>query len=125
MKTSYIISQVFIQAGLLSFAILLLPYLGFIVGVSFFATTTLVGVLATTKVLLWILLRGFLGLSRGFLRDVLIMMASSFFTLFILSIFGLAVLDTISWLVLFGLLIMCDIFSHALLMSAGARKNPQ
>ena len=123
MRKGYLLAHTFVQAGIVGFMILLLPFFGFLVGATFIASTMIITVLAVSKILVWILLTPILGMTKGIMRHTASMALSALLTLGVLAFTGLAVFDTAGWWVLFTILLLADIMAHIILLSAGAKRK--
>lgn len=123
MRKSYLLAHTFIQAGITGFMILVLPFLGYLVGATFLATTMIIMILAVSKMLVWMLLNLGLGLKAGGIRNLASMALSALLTLGVLAFTELAVFDMAGWWTLFAILLLADLMAHAILMSAGASRN--
>lgn len=125
MKKSYLLAHTFIQAGITGFMILVLPFIGYMVGATFLATTMIIMILAVSKMLVWMFLNLGLGLKAGGTRNLASMALSALLTLGVLAFSGLAVFDAAGWWTLFAILLLADLMAHAILLSAGASRNKE
>ena len=120
---SYTVSQSFIQAGLIGIMFLILPYFGFFVGLTAVTGTVIVFMLATAKILTFMILKLMFGIGPGGMRDTGQMLLSAVIVLLIMWMFGIAVFDVLGLIVLVVVFMLADILAHMLLISSRASRR--
>lgn len=121
MRLSYELAHTFVQSGILTITIYALIIVQAIAGPDLFTGAILLTALFAVKAVLF-LLALFLGMQRGITTSVIFALASSLIVTFYLS-YGQVLQVGLEWYWLFGILLLTDIISRAILWDLGRGRN--